>query len=267
MTKYRRSLGTLNNVAAKLDCKTGPELIVATAAFLTFGAKAMQRFGRKDLLDEMKMSSYYKASFSSNMSTYLQKLVKRQKLYEVRKGVYQLPPACRDELQAKLYSLDESVSTVDAAVANGRLGVLSKLRHHLRSIRDDATRRFVEEAIRCIENELHRSAVVLSWVGAVSILQNHVVANHLDDFNAEASRQRRKWQEAKTVDDLARMHEIAFLDVLESSSIMGKAARQELGKCLSLRNSCSHPNSLEIGHASVAAHVEILLLNVFAKYS
>ena len=96
-------VGTLNNVAAKLDCKTGPELIVATAAFLTFGAKAMQRFGRKDLLDEMKMSSYYKASFSSNMSTYLQRLVKKQELTEAGKNVYQLPPARHDELKARLY--------------------------------------------------------------------------------------------------------------------------------------------------------------------
>ncbi len=95
-------MGTINNVAAKLDCKTGPDLIVAAAAFLTFGAESMPRFDRKRLLDEMKMSSYYRKSYSNNMSRYLQGLVKRQKLNEVTKGEYQLPPALHRELKNKL---------------------------------------------------------------------------------------------------------------------------------------------------------------------
>lgn len=39
------SLGTIDNVAAKMGCKTGSELIMAAAAFLTFGA-GRSRFGR-----------------------------------------------------------------------------------------------------------------------------------------------------------------------------------------------------------------------------
>ncbi len=267
-------IGTINNVAAKLDCKTGPDLIVAAAAFLTFGAESMPRFDRKRLLDEMKMSSYYRKSYSNNMSRYLQGLVKRQKLYEVARGVYQLSPAHRDELKTRLYVPDDDISAADSvavkldtAATSGRLDVLSTLRQHLQSIRNDATRSFVEEAIRCVENDLHRSAVVLSWVGAVSILQHHVVERRLDDFNTQASKQRKKWQAVRTADDLSRMPESAFLDVLESSSIIGKAVTQELRNCLARRNRCSHPNSLAIGHAIVAAHVEVLLLNVFAKYS
>ena len=273
MIEYEKNFSTIDKVAAKLDCKTGPDLIVATAAFLTFGAEVAPRFNRKRLLDEMKTSSYYKKSYASNMSTYLQRLVKKQELYEVAKGVYQLPPGRRDELKTKLHLPDEGIGAVDSfamkldiAAASGRLDILSTLRQHLQGIRDDATRRFVEEAIVCIENDLHRSAVVLSWVGAMSILQNYVAERRLDEFNAEASRQRKKWYAAKTADDLSHMHESTFLDVLESSSIIGKAVTQELRKCLALRNRCSHPNSLEIGHAIVAAHVEVLLLNVFAKY-
>ena len=100
--KDANAVGTIDNVAAKLDCKTGPDLIVATAAFLTFGAKAVPRFNRRHLLDEMKTSSYHKKTYTSNMSTYLQGLVKKQKLSEVTKGEYQLPPAHRDELKTKL---------------------------------------------------------------------------------------------------------------------------------------------------------------------
>jgi hypothetical protein len=63
---------------------------------------------------------------------------------------------------------------------------------------------------------------VLSWVGAVSVLQNYVHANVLAAFNTEASRRDAKWKTAKTVDDLGRMKEYDFLEVLESISVLGK---------------------------------------------
>jgi len=42
--------------------------------------------------------------------------------------------------------------------------------------------------------------------------------------------------------------------------------RQELEGCLKLRNGCGHPNSLKLGENKVAAHLETLILNVFAKF-
>jgi len=52
-----------------------------------------------------------------------------------------------------------------------------------------------------------------------------------------------KWKAAKTVDDLATMKEAEFLSVLEALSIIGKSVKQELDRCLRLRNGCGHPNS------------------------
>ena len=63
----------------------------------------------------------------------------------------------------------------------------TSLRVHLSGIADADTRSFVEQAIACLEHKLYRAAVVLSWVGAVSVLYNHVVANELAAFNAEAT--------------------------------------------------------------------------------
>ena len=91
--------------------------------------------------------------------------------------------------------------------------------------------------------------------------------NALAAFNAEASRKDSKWKHAKTADDLGRMKEHDFLDTLESISILGKKVKQELQKCLQLRNGCGHPNSLQIADHKVSAHIEDLILNVFAKFS
>ncbi len=144
--------------------------------------------------------------------------------------------------------------------------VASTLRAQLAKIKSADTQRFAEEAIVCFETRQYRAAVVLSWVGAVAILQDQVIANALGIFNTEASRRDPKWKPAKTSDDLGRMKEHDFLDVLEAVSVLGKNVKQELQKCLQLRNGCGHPNSLQLADHKVSAHIEDLILNVFAKF-
>lgn len=144
--------------------------------------------------------------------------------------------------------------------------VASSLRSHLVSIADPDTQAFVEEAIACFETRQHRAAVVLSWVGAVSVLQNYVVNTKLKEFNDEALKRNAKWKAAKTADDLGIMREDPFLDVLQAISVLGKNVKQELKKALTLRNGCGHPNSLRLAEHKVSAHIEDLILNVFAKF-
>lgn len=144
------------------------------------------------------------------------------------------------------------------------------LRTAASKIGDSNTGRFLAEAIACFENSLHRACVVLSWVGAVGLLYNQVITKHLASFNAEAQRRDPKWKAAQTADDLARMKEGDFLDVIATPplSIIGKNVKEELkNNCLQLRNACGHPSSLIIGENKVAAHLEILILNVFTRFS
>lgn len=146
--------------------------------------------------------------------------------------------------------------------------VVVDLRKHLDTIGNSDTRNFLSEAISCFEHELYRSAVVLSWVGAVSLLYDYVIRNELGNFNAEAKRRDSKWRSAKTSDDLARMKEHDFMDILEALSIVGKNVKQELqNNCLKFRNACGHPGSLSISQNRVAAHLEILVLNVFSRFA
>lgn len=147
------------------------------------------------------------------------------------------------------------------------VSALASLRAHVSRLKSADVRAFVEEAIGCAEEGFHRAAVVLSWVGALGVLYDSVVANHLAAFNAEARRREAKWRDAKTVDDLARMKEFDFLQVLEAISVLGKSIKGELEACLKLRNACGHPNSLQVSESKVAAHIETLVLNVFAAFA
>lgn len=158
-----------------------------------------------------------------------------------------------------------------AELAGGYVGgvaprVAAGLRHHLPSVADDQTREFLEEAVRCLESELYRAAVVLSWVGAVALLQDHVLISALAAFNTEARRRDAKWKDAKNRDDLSKMKEADFLNVLEGISILGKSVKHELEVCLKLRNGCGHPSTLRIGEAKVAAHLETLVQNIFSRF-
>ena len=140
------------------------------------------------------------------------------------------------------------------------------LRNHLTSITNPQTKSFLEEAINCLEADQKRAAVVFSWVGAMAVLYDETVKNHLMAFNTEAIKKDVKWKPAKNSDDLGKMKEFDFLNILESISLIGKNVKQELQQCLQLRNGCGHPNSLKIGVRRVAAHIEILILNVFSKF-
>ncbi len=158
------------------------------------------------------------------------------------------------------------------AVGSPIVKAASNLRASLAKINDPDTMAFVEEAIRCYEGGQLRAAVVLTWVGAVSVLQDHVMSNQsvLTAFNADAVRRfasaRTPFVAAKKKDDLGRLGEADFLTVLEKIGVIGKNLKQELDVALKLRNACGHPNSYKLGEHKVTAHVEDLILNVFTQF-
>lgn len=144
--------------------------------------------------------------------------------------------------------------------------VVSALRNQLPSILNADAQQFVAEAVRCLEAKLYRAAIVTSWVGAVAVLYDAVVKTHLADFNLEAVKRDPKWRIAKSSDDLSRMKEFDFLQILSAIGVLGKNVKDELEVCLKLRNGCGHPNSLVVGEHKASAHVETLIQNVFAKF-
>ncbi|HLD70241.1 MAG TPA: hypothetical protein VJA17_05695 [Candidatus Omnitrophota bacterium] len=164
-------------------------------------------------------------------------------------------------LDGRKYLLDKKglPNTKDIVVADS-------LRKQLSKIKNGDTVNFLNEAISCLEHGSKRAAVILSWVGAMSVLHDYIVGNHFSSFNIEAQKRFSDWKPAKTKDDLSRMKETNFLIVLEVISVLGKNVKQELEACLQLRNSCGHPNSLQIGESKVLGHIEILILNVFSKF-
>lgn len=146
---------------------------------------------------------------------------------------------------------------------------MQALRNAMAKVSNADTITYVEEALKCFDGGLYRAAVIMSWSGAVSLLQDHVLAKKITGFNAEAKRRNPKWKDISTKDGFGRMGEEDFLDILADPSVgvLGKNVKEELKHhCLGLRNGAGHPNSLKIAVQRVASHLETLVLNVFTKF-
>jgi hypothetical protein len=146
--------------------------------------------------------------------------------------------------------------------------VTEALEKYLTDVHDPDKARFVEEAIQCVKNKAYRSAIVLTWVGAVYLLYQHVLKNKLTEFNQEGHRRFQKgWTDVANVDDIATARtESVFLNMLEHIGVLTKAEQKELQNCLDRRNTAGHPNSASFEEVTVGAHIHELIAKVYSKY-
>jgi hypothetical protein len=90
---------TTSSIAAKLNAKSGPDLIIAAAAQLTF-VQNKESFGRNELLKQARTASaYFNENVRKNLSSHLNSLVRARKLNELSVGVFAIHAAARAELE------------------------------------------------------------------------------------------------------------------------------------------------------------------------
>lgn len=86
------------SIAAKLNCSSGRDLVVAASAHLTL-AKNHDSFTRKELLSEMQSAiGYYKKTYGDNLTNALNGLLKDGTLTELSGDNYSLSEPKRKEL-------------------------------------------------------------------------------------------------------------------------------------------------------------------------
>lgn len=89
-------------IAARLGVTNGSDLIMASAAYLTF-VQGGKEFTRKQLIETMKdATGYYKDTYVSNLTVYINGLVKNKKLNVVAKDTYSLPINVQTEMKSQL---------------------------------------------------------------------------------------------------------------------------------------------------------------------
>ncbi len=145
-------------------------------------------------------------------------------------------------------------------------GFALKLEGKLIGLSDPYVRSFVQEAVNCLRAGHLRAAVVLSWIGAIAVLQSYVVTNRLAEFNVDAKSNGLLKRDARGTADFSRVKEADFLDSAERIGSLSNAVKKELKVCLDRRNNCGHPNDYIVTETAVAAHIESLIVHVFERY-
>ena len=91
-----------NTIAAHLDAKSGPELVICAMAQLEL-VQGLTSSTRNEILAEMKgATNYYNVNMSSNLSQSLGTLTKAKRITQIAKDTYALSAAERKQVEAKI---------------------------------------------------------------------------------------------------------------------------------------------------------------------
>src|ERR1700674_515394 len=93
---------TVKSIAAKLGGNSGSELLYAAIASLS-AVKKKETFTRQEANDEMKLAvGYYKPSYTSNLSNYLDTLAKQGTIIETSKDIFAVKDSERTTMEQRL---------------------------------------------------------------------------------------------------------------------------------------------------------------------
>lgn len=93
---------SVSTFATKLHCKSGPDLVLAAAAKLTF-TDGIPSFSRQQLTDTMKgATGYFKSSYVNNLSKYIERLIKNDKLRKLADDRFSLSAKEKGNLETSL---------------------------------------------------------------------------------------------------------------------------------------------------------------------
>lgn len=97
----------------------------------------------------------------------------------------------------------------------------------------------MREALRAIEVELFRPAIVMSWAAFIDFIEEKLASDGLVAVHA----QRQGWTRYQSVDDLKEnVAEYQLIEVAKDTKVITKAEMKALHGLLSKRNECAHPS-------------------------
>lgn len=143
--------------------------------------------------------------------------------------------------------------------------IIKKLEETIKDVKDQDYRRFLGEALECLKIQSYRSAIVLSWVGAIYLLQKNVFEKHIKKFNIELLIHYPKEKIAKDFDDFLSLKDGKFLSIINKIKLISDGEYKELKACLDRRNEAGHPNSTVFDELTTAHHISQLSKIIFQK--
>jgi hypothetical protein len=152
----------------------------------------------------------------------------------------------------------------------GLLSVEAEVNHDVTTLQSIATalkdpliREYVLEALKCLNADALRAAVVFLWTGAIRVLQEKALAVGGRSLNAAVSKHDPKARPITKIEDFAYLKDSVSLLALQELGIIDKGEKGTLEEALNLRNRCGHPTNYKPGVKKVSSFVEDVVGIVF----
>lgn len=137
----------------------------------------------------------------------------------------------------------------------------------VKTVGENNERVFLQEALKCYQVAAYRAAIVLIWIVSIDHMQNYIIANKLDDFNAELKKNPdKKVKHIATKDDFSDLPENKFIELCRAAGIISNDVRKILDTKLGIRNSAAHPSGIAIGEHKAVEFGTDLINNIVLKY-
>lgn len=181
-----------------------------------------------------------------------------------RRGRYSLSIHGLNEVEKVLASKPRTLARYSIFLA----AAVPHLARVIEKVNNDNKRKFLAEAISCLDVEARRATIVMTWLATTDHLYDYVLSKKLADFNSALSRRTDRYSNITVTDkdDFSDISEKVFIEVCRSARIISNDVRKILDEKLGIRNTCAHPSAVEVSDSKVGSFIEDLVENVIVKY-
>jgi hypothetical protein len=177
-----------------------------------------------------------KLSPSSNISAEISTNLKRSLMLSPQRGKYALTQPGSETIRG-LLQMD--------APQEIRERISEKLRSNVLTIADADEREYIEEALKCLDVEAYRGAILMGWAACVDNLYRKIEQAGLGAFHQACAQFMKNPRVVRTRNDLEYYKDSDVLQAAERMGLYDRNVRAALKRQLDLRNRSGHPGEVK----------------------
>ena len=114
----------------------------------------------------------------------------------------------------------------------------------------------LEQALRCIQNQLYKAAHIMAWTALIDLLENILLAS---DNLKNLKKVRPKWK-ISSLDELRENYpEFQIIEACKDIKLISKSEMRILKGFLSKRNLCAHPSNFSPDYNQTLGYVSDII--------
>lgn len=114
-----------------------------------------------------------------------------------------------------------------------------------------------QEAFKCVEHGVFRSAIVLAWASFIDFLGDKIGEDNFNNLNAKKT-----WNISNTDDLREKASDSMIIECAMEIKLINKTTTKSLRGLLAKRNECGHPSDYKPGLNDTLGYIDELLKRI-----